>query len=64
MEAPRYCKDCHSFNSWQRYPEKDIKWQPSGQVAWFMFRCRTCGNTTPVMNIENMGKIRHEVPNK
>lgn len=47
IEAPVYCKDCHSCNSWQRQLGKDIKGE-SGRIFWLHYECGICGATTIV----------------
>lgn len=47
IEAPVYCGDCRSRNSWQRQPGKDIKGE-SGRILWLHYECKVCGATAMV----------------
>ena len=39
-----YCKDCHSRDSWQRDPVRDIHGADTGKVLWY--KCKVCRHTT------------------
>ncbi len=45
VSALRFCKDCLSRDSWERYPERDWKYE-SGKVYEYAYRCRQCGAVT------------------
>jgi len=55
--APVYCKDCGSYNSWQRQPAQDIK-SESGKVLWERWRCKMCGarTITPTITPTHIGE--------
>lgn len=42
---PTYCRECRSHNTFDRYPEGDIKGEDTGKVLWEKWRCSECGNT-------------------
>ena len=46
FHKPVYCKDCHSRNSWQPNPVRDIHGAETGRVLWRNYRCKVCGATT------------------
>jgi len=46
---PIYCRECHSQNSFERNPDKDIKAE-SGQAFMLSWKCRVCGHTTSMTN--------------
>jgi len=39
------CRSCGSPDSWDRYPEKDIK-SETGYIYYEGWRCRVCGDGT------------------
>jgi len=43
-----YCKDCHSHNSWQPNPARDVKGADTGRVLWYNYKCKVCGHTTVI----------------
>ena len=52
--APCYCKDCGSRDSWVRDPKHDLLYE-SGKIFEMAYRCRMCGATTlyPAENVIN-----------
>lgn len=40
-----YCADCKSRESWERYPDKDMKTE-NGNIFEFGYKCRKCGAVT------------------
>ena len=44
-KKPIYCRQCHSQNSFIRYPEGDIL-SEKDKVLWEKWKCENCGNTT------------------
>lgn len=43
-------------NTWERYPEKDIKYD-NGKVAEYAFKCRNCGDITYYFYMPDLGII-------
>ncbi len=42
---PVYCRECHSRDTFEPYPDRDIKTE-SGQVLFVCWKCQSCGHTT------------------
>ena len=55
---PKHCPECHSINSFQHNPKRDIyvvDEQGNSKVGWMVFVCGKCGYDalTPVQTAHN-----------
>ncbi len=58
---PIYCRGCHSQNTFEGYPEGDIKTE-SGKPFMLKFKCRVCGHTCLMSNKEYRDEKKESTP--